>query len=75
VAARGRTASGRWPIWPCGFRAGAAGGQRSPALIVATPAGDIVPREHLRVPHEVDGSHGQFRAPQAACLLNNASND
>ncbi|WP_421380921.1 phage integrase family protein (plasmid) [Paraburkholderia sp. DD10] len=48
--------------------------ERARALIAATPAGDIVPWEQLRVPHKVDGSHGQFRAPRAACLLN-ASND
>ncbi|WP_396333936.1 phage integrase family protein [Burkholderia anthina] len=48
--------------------------ERARALIVAAPAGDIVPWEQLRVPHDVDGSHGQFRAPRAACLLN-ASND
>lgn len=48
--------------------------ERARALIVAAPAGDIVPWEQLRVPNEVDGSHGQFRAPRAACLLN-ASND
>ncbi|WP_321790587.1 phage integrase family protein [Burkholderia pyrrocinia] len=48
--------------------------ERARALIVAAPSGNIVPWEQLRVPHEVDGSQGQFRAPQAACLLN-ASND
>jgi site-specific recombinase XerD len=48
--------------------------ERARALIVAAPAGDVVPWEQLRVPHEVDGSHGQFRAPRAACLLS-ASND
>jgi len=48
--------------------------ERARALIVASPAGDVVPWEQLRVPHEVDGSHGQFRAPRTACLLN-ASND
>ncbi|MBN3829429.1 tyrosine-type recombinase/integrase [Burkholderia sp. Ac-20384] len=48
--------------------------ERARALIVAASAGDIAPWEQLRVPHEVDGSHGQCRAPQAACLLN-ASND
>lgn len=48
--------------------------ERARSLIVAAPAGDIVPWEQLRVPHEVDGSRGQFRAPRAACLLN-ASND
>ncbi|PRE49529.1 phage integrase family protein [Burkholderia multivorans] len=48
--------------------------ERARALIVAAPPENIVPWEQLRVPHEVDGSHGQFRAPRAACLLN-ASND
>ncbi len=48
--------------------------ERARALIVAAPAGNIVPWEQLRVPHEVDGSNGQFRAPRVACLLN-ASND
>ncbi|WP_063534825.1 site-specific integrase [Burkholderia sp. MSMB1589WGS] len=48
--------------------------ERALALIVAAPVGDIVPWEQLRVPHEVDGSRGQFRAPLNACLLN-ASND
>ncbi|MDN7413402.1 phage integrase family protein (plasmid) [Burkholderia vietnamiensis] len=48
--------------------------ERARALIVAASAGNIVPWEQLCVPHEVDGSHGQFRAPRAACLLN-ASND
>lgn len=48
--------------------------ERARALIAAAPSGNIVPWEQLRVPHEVDGSRGQFRAPQAACLLN-ASND
>ena len=48
--------------------------ERARALIAATPAGSVVPWEQLRVPHEVDGSHGQFRAPKDACLLK-ASND
>ncbi len=48
--------------------------ERARALIVAAPVGDVVPWEQLRVPHEVDGAHGQFRAPRATCLLN-ASND
>ncbi|WP_206957292.1 phage integrase family protein [Trinickia acidisoli] len=48
--------------------------ERARALIAAAPSGNIVPWEQLRVPHEVDGSRGQFRASQAACLLN-ASND
>jgi site-specific recombinase XerD len=48
--------------------------ERARALIVVTPVGRIVPWEQLRMPHEVDGSRGQFRAPADACLLN-ASND
>ncbi|KWF80478.1 integrase [Burkholderia diffusa] len=48
--------------------------ERARALIVAVPSGSIVPWEQLRVPHEVDGSRGQFRAPEGACLLK-ASND
>ncbi|MDR2990358.1 MAG: tyrosine-type recombinase/integrase [Burkholderiaceae bacterium] len=48
--------------------------ERTRALVAATPSGPVVPWEQLRMPHEVDGSHGQFRAPQQACLLN-ASND
>ncbi|RQU50071.1 phage integrase family protein [Burkholderia cenocepacia] len=48
--------------------------EKARALIAAVPAEDIVPWEKLRVPHEIDGSHGQFRAPRDACLLN-ASND
>lgn len=48
--------------------------ERARALIVAAPSGGIMPWEQLRVPHEVDGSRGQFRAPRTACLLN-APND
>ncbi|WP_071333830.1 site-specific integrase [Burkholderia contaminans] len=48
--------------------------QRARALIVAAQPRTIAPWEQLRVPHEVDGSRGQFRAPRTACLLN-ASND
>ncbi len=48
--------------------------ERARALIGVEPAPDFVPWEQLRVPHEVDGSRGQFRAPINACLLN-ASND
>ncbi|MDR5880501.1 phage integrase family protein [Caballeronia sp. LZ032] len=56
------------------FAASPALTERARALISAAPVGDIVPWEQLRVPREVDGSGGQFRAPRAACLLN-ASND
>ncbi|MCA7954556.1 site-specific integrase, partial [Burkholderia seminalis] len=48
--------------------------ERARALIAAAQPGTIVPWEQLRVPHEVDGSRGQFRAPRTACLLS-ASND
>ncbi|CAN0626707.1 protein of unknown function [Burkholderia multivorans] len=56
------------------FAAHSALTERARALIVAATSGGIVPWEQLRVPHEVDGSRGQFRAPRIACLLN-ASND
>ncbi|MCA8273603.1 site-specific integrase [Burkholderia sp. AU30280] len=48
--------------------------ERTRALIVAAQPAAIVPWEQLRVPYEVDGSRGQFRALGTACLLN-ASND
>lgn len=38
------------------------------------PRTETSPWEHLVVPHEVDGSRGAFRAPQATCTLS-ASND
>lgn len=47
--------------------------ERARALNVTAPAGNVVPWEQLRVPHDVDDSHGQFRAPRATCLLS-ASN-
>ena len=48
--------------------------ERARALIaVAQPSG-IVPWEQLRLPHEVDGSLGAFRAPRDVCALN-ATND
>lgn len=48
--------------------------ERARALIVVTTPGVVVPWERLRMPHEVDGSHGSFRAPRQACTLD-ASND
>jgi site-specific recombinase XerD len=48
--------------------------ERARALIVASDRGGIVPWEQLRLPHEVDGSRGTFRAPQHTCTLT-ASND
>ncbi|KVV44116.1 hypothetical protein WK81_13645 [Burkholderia ubonensis] len=44
-----------------------------PRIVEALHAHGIVPREPLRVPHEVDGSRGQFRAPRTACLLKASS--
>jgi site-specific recombinase XerD len=48
--------------------------EKARALVVASPRGDIVPWETLRLPQEVDGSAGTFRAPPATCTLD-ASND
>ncbi|CAB3774640.1 site-specific integrase [Paraburkholderia humisilvae] len=48
--------------------------ERARALIAVTAPGIVVPWEQLRVPHEVDGSHGSFRAPRRACALD-ANND
>lgn len=47
--------------------------QRARDLIVVASS-DIVPWERLIVPHEVDGSHGVFRADPATCTLS-ARND
>jgi len=47
---------------------------RARALIATTRAGTVVPWESLRLPHEVDGSNGSFRAPRASCVLS-ADND
>jgi site-specific recombinase XerD len=48
--------------------------EKARALVVASQRGDIVPWEVLKLPHEVDGSEGTFRAPRATCTLD-ASND
>ncbi len=48
--------------------------ERARALIAAQVRGVVVPWEQLRLPHEVDGSQGQFRAPRATCVLT-ADND
>ncbi|CAN7774475.1 site-specific integrase [Cupriavidus necator] len=48
--------------------------ERARALIAQTPRGIVVPWEELRLPHEVDGSFGTFRAPRQTCTLN-ADND
>ena len=44
------------------------------ALIAVSPASGIVPWEQLRLPNEVDGSAGAYRAPRATCTLD-ADND
>jgi hypothetical protein len=48
--------------------------ERARALILSEPRGIVVPWESLKLPHEVDGSAGTFRAPAATCTLD-ASND
>ncbi|CAG9269862.1 site-specific integrase [Paraburkholderia caribensis] len=48
--------------------------ERARALIGITGIGSIAPWESLRLPHEVDGSNGSFRAPRATCVLS-ADND
>jgi site-specific recombinase XerD len=48
--------------------------ERARALIIADRRSGIVPWESLRVPNEVDGSAGTFRAPSATSTLD-ASND
>lgn len=39
-------------------------------LIGLAQPGSIVPWEQLRLPHEIDGSQGSFRAPRAPALKN-----
>jgi site-specific recombinase XerD len=48
--------------------------ERARALFVATPSEWIVPWEHIRLPHEIDGTRGVFRVPRDMCALN-SSND
>ncbi|MFM0047512.1 phage integrase family protein [Paraburkholderia sediminicola] len=48
--------------------------ERARALIAVLPGSGIVPWEQLRLPHEVDGSAGAYRAPRATCTLD-ADND
>ena len=43
--------------------------ERAWALIAEQVRGVVVPWEQLRLPHEVDGSQGQFRAPRETCVL------
>ncbi len=48
--------------------------QQARVLVPIGAQHDVVPWERLRVPHEVDGSCGTFRAPKATCTLD-AGND
>ena len=48
--------------------------QRARALVLTEGPQDVVPWERLRVPGDVDGSRGTFRAPAATCALS-ATND
>ncbi|ENZ79063.1 MULTISPECIES: site-specific integrase [Ralstonia] len=48
--------------------------ERARALIAGRVRGVVVPWEQLRLPNEVDGSQGQFRAPRETCVLT-ADND
>jgi site-specific recombinase XerD len=48
--------------------------ERARALITAPVPGAVVPWESLRLPHQVDGSSGAFRAPRHTCTLD-ANND
>ncbi|MGV7243064.1 phage integrase family protein, partial [Caballeronia sp. M23-90] len=43
--------------------------ERARALIVAEQQSVVTPWEQLRLPHEVDGSAGTFRAPASTCIL------
>lgn len=48
--------------------------ERARALITQQARGVVAPWEQLRLPNEVDGSQGQFRAPRETCVLT-ADND
>jgi len=48
--------------------------ERARALIVVATPEPVVPWENIRVPHDVDGSRGAFRAPKPMCALE-ADND
>lgn len=43
--------------------------ERARALIIADQQSVVTPWEQLRLPHEVDGSAGAFRAPASSCIL------
>jgi site-specific recombinase XerD len=48
--------------------------EKARALVASSQRGNVVPWESLKLPSEVDGSEGTFRAPRATCTLD-ASND
>jgi site-specific recombinase XerD len=48
--------------------------ERARALIKSTGSPIVVPWEKVRLPHEIDGSCGAFRAPRESCALD-ANND
>ena len=48
--------------------------ERARALVAVAAPEPVVPWENIRVPHEVDGSRGAFRAPKSMCALE-ANND
>ena len=48
--------------------------ERARALVVTAMREPVVPWENIRVPHDVDGSRGTFRAPKTMCALD-ADND
>ncbi|MBP0713552.1 site-specific integrase [Burkholderia sola] len=48
--------------------------ERARALIVVATPEPVAPWESIRVPHDVDGSRGTFRAPKPMCALE-ADND
>ncbi|WP_158937413.1 phage integrase family protein [Burkholderia sp. S171] len=48
--------------------------ERARSLIKSTGSPIVVPWENVRLPHEIDGSCGVFRAPRESCALD-ANND
>ncbi|WP_345817729.1 phage integrase family protein (plasmid) [Paraburkholderia sp. PREW-6R] len=48
--------------------------EKARALIAVSERGAIAPWESIRLPHELNGSQGTFRAPAATCTLD-ANND
>jgi hypothetical protein len=71
VSGLGRTSARRIEAF---FAAHPALTERARALIAVCGPRAVVPWESLRLPHEVDGSSGAFRAPRHTCSLD-ANND